>query len=89
MDLVTIPQTLLIFYGALILSCGGALGVIAGRHWKGRSTPSNPKPPELLNARVALLEQELDATNAELGRLRDERDFMRELRPPSNRVAAA
>jgi hypothetical protein len=89
MNFVTLPQPLFIFYGALVLGCGVALGVIAGRNWRRRSIVSDPQPPELLQSRVALLEQELDLTRAELSRLVETREFMRELRPPRDRVAAA
>jgi hypothetical protein len=50
---------------------------------------TDPQPPELLQSRVALLEQELDLTRAELSRLGEDREFMRELRPPRDRVSAA
>jgi hypothetical protein len=34
MDFVVIPQALLMFYGAVVLFCGGGLGFIAGRNRK-------------------------------------------------------
>ena len=89
MDFVTLPQSLFIFYGALVLGCGAVLGVVVGRNWKRRSLPGTPEPPDLLHKRVALLEQELDLTRSELHRLVETREFMRELRPPRDRGAAA
>ena len=89
MDLVTLPQSLFITYGAVVLACGATLGVLVGRHWKRRASPLPPEPPELLQRRVELLEEELDLTRRELTRLSDERDFMRELRPPRKSSAAA
>ena len=89
MDLVTLPQPLFVFYGALVLACGVALGVIVGRNWKRRPVVKDPQPPELLQSRVALLEQELDLTRAELSRFVETREFMRELRPPRDRATAA
>jgi len=89
MDLVTLPQMLFVFYGALVLSCGVGLGMIVGRNWKRRQPPSAPQPPELLHRRVALLEQELETTSAELRRLLDDREFMRELRSPRDCAGAA
>jgi hypothetical protein len=89
MDFVTLPQGLFIFYGALVLCCGVSLGVIAGRNWKRRPTATEPQPPELMQRRIALLEQELDVTSAQLQRLLEDRDFMRELRPPRARITAA
>jgi hypothetical protein len=89
MEFVTLPQALFVFYGGLVLSCGIALGVVVGRNWKRRPPAGAPEPPELLQNRVALLEQELDITSAELRRLTDDRAFMRELRPPRDSAAAA
>ena len=89
MDLVTIPQSLLVAYGALVLVCGSVLGVIAARLWMRRVVQPQPEPPELLQARVMLLEQEMEAANAELRRLHEDEEFMRELRPPTNHEAAA
>jgi hypothetical protein len=89
MDFVTLPHGLFLFYGGLVLSCGVILGVIVGRNWKRRARGSDPVPPEILQRRVALLEQQLDQTGAELQRLLDDRDFMRELRPPRAAAAAA
>ena len=89
MDLVTLPQALLVFYGALVLSCGVGLGVVVGRNLKRRVAAGDPEPPEQLQRRVALLEQELDITNGELRRLLEDRSFMRELKPPGDRAAAA
>ena len=87
MDFVTLPQWLFIFYGALVLCCGVGLGVIAGRNRKRR--PTATEPPELMQRRIALLEQELDLTSAQLQRLLEDREFMRELRPPRARITAA
>ena len=89
MEFVTLPQALFVFYGGLVLSCGIALGVVVGRNWKRRPPAGAPEPPELLQNRVALLEQELDITSAELRRLTDDRAFMRELQPPRDSAAAA
>ena len=87
MEFVTVPQALFAFYGGIVLSCGVALGVVVGRNLK-RRPPASPLEPELLQNRVALLEQELDAATAELGRLTDDRAFMRELRSPRGSAAA-
>ena len=87
MELVTLPHALFVTYGGLVLSCGVALGVVVGRSWK-RRPPGGAPEPELLQNRVALLEQELDVTSAELRRLTDDRAFMRELRPPRGSAAA-
>jgi hypothetical protein len=89
MDLVTLPQALFIFYGALVLTCGVGLGVIVGRNWKRRSAASEPEPTEALLRRVANLEHELDQATGELQRVLDDRDFMREVRPPRTRDVAA
>ena len=78
MDLIMIPQALMIFYGGLVLGCGAALGFVAGRNAKRQV--GQPEPPELLR-RVLLLEDELDTTRDELNRLVSE-DFMRRLRAP-------
>jgi hypothetical protein len=42
-----------------------------------------------MQRRVALFEEELDLTRPELQRFVDNRDFMRELRPPRAGVGAA
>ena len=80
MDLILIPQALMIFYGGLVLSCGGVLGFIVGRNVRRRIPP--PDPGESLERRVSVLERELEASEAELARLASETDFMRELRAP-------
>lgn len=64
MDLVVIPQALMVFYGCLVLGCGTVLGFIAGRNVR-RSIPP-PEPGESLEKRVSLLERELEAADAEL-----------------------
>jgi hypothetical protein len=46
------------------LSCGVILGVIVARNWKRRARASDPVPPEILQRRVALLEEQL---NTEIG----------------------
>ncbi len=89
MDLVTLPQSLFIFYGALVLSCGVVLGTVIGRNLLRRRPSPTPEPPELLQQRVALLEQELDQTVSQLARLTEERDFMRELKRPRTHGVAA
>lgn len=89
MNLITLPQTLFVFYGALVLTCGVGLGVVVGRNWKRRGADSEPGPPEVLLRRVADLEHELDRATGELQRALDDRDFIRELRPPRTRDAAA
>ena len=89
MDLVTLPQALFVFYGALVLTCGVALGVIAGRRWSRPSSTTTPEPPDLPQQRVTLLELELDQASRELERLLADREYMRELRPPRPRSAAA
>jgi len=89
MDLVTLPQGLFIFYGALVLSCGVVLGTVIGRNLLGRRQAPTPEPPELLQQRVALLEQELDLTVSQLARLTEERDFMRELKRSRTQGVAA
>ena len=67
----------LISYVAPLLGCGAALGFLVGR---GRArTPTPADALEHLPRRVALLERDLDDTQAELHRLLRERDFMREL----------
>jgi hypothetical protein len=89
MDLVSLPQALFVFYGALVLSCGVGLGVVLGRNLKRRIRANEPEPPEQLQRRVALLEQELEITSGELHRLVDDRQFMRELNRPRDHAAAA
>ena len=56
MDLVTLPQGLFVFYGALVLACGGVLGAIIGRNWKRLRAATEPEPPEVLRLRVLLLD---------------------------------
>ena len=87
MEFVTLPTGLFLFYGALVLGCGTVLGAIFGRNSVRRALTSPPQPPELIERRVAQLEDEIDAAHAALLRLTEEREFMRELRPP--RAAAA
>ena len=55
MDLILIPQALMIFYGGLVLSCGGVLGFIVGRNVRRRIPP--PDPGESLERRVSVLER--------------------------------
>jgi hypothetical protein len=88
MEFVTLPHWLFLFYGALVLACGASLGVIVGRNWRRRPAATEPEPPELLQRRLLSLEQDLDLTRAELERLADDRDFMRELRRPRTQGAA-
>ena len=45
MDLIVIPQALLMFYGFLVLGCGSALGFILSRNF--RKQISEPDPPLL------------------------------------------
>ena len=85
MDLVVIPHALMVFYGALVLGCGGVVGFIAGRNVTKRRRVPSPPTPELLERRVALLEQELQTSQGELKRIIEEREFMRELREPPPR----
>lgn len=87
MDLIMIPQALLVFYGAIVLGGGGVLGYILGRN-RNRSETS-PEPPELLERRIQLLEEELTEAQLMLGDLKAEREFMRKLRSPEDRTAAA
>jgi hypothetical protein len=89
MNLVTLPQTLFVFYGALVLTCGVCLGVIVGRNWKRRDAITEPEPPEVLLRRVVNLEHELGQATSELQRVLDDRDFTRELRRPGARDVAA
>ena len=89
MEFVMLPPGLFIFYGALVLSCGVGLGTVLGRNLLRRRHAPIPEPPDLLQQRVALLEQELDETVAQLARLTEEREFMRELvRPRPKSIAA-
>ena len=80
MDLIVIPQALLIFFGALVLGCGSVLGVVLGRNVRKRM--SEPEPPDRLGRRIDILERELEDTRSDLRRLRDETAFLRELRAP-------
>ena len=80
MDLVIIPQALLVFYGFLVLGCGSALGFILARNM--RRQISEPDPPQLIESRLTVVERELDDTRADLDRLRQESSFLRELRAP-------
>lgn len=89
MNLITLPQALFVFYGALVLTCGMALGVVIGRTWKRRGVDGEPEPPEMPLRRVADLERELDRATDELQRALGDRDFIRELRPPRTREEAA
>ncbi len=89
MNLITLPQALFVFYGALVLTCGVGLGVVVGRNWKRRRTDSEPEPPDVLLRRVSDLEHELHRATGELQRVLDDRDFIRELRPPRTRKGAA
>jgi hypothetical protein len=82
MELVTIPQALLLFYGALVLGCGAALGVIAGRNLRGKEDPSMIRPPDPIERRVRILEEEVDSLRGELRDSEAERDFLRELTKP-------
>ena len=88
MDFVTLPYGLFIFYGGLVLACGIGLGAVIGRNWPGRRGNS-PPPAELLQRRVALLEEDLDLTDAALQHLIDERERVREPRMVENRATAA
>jgi len=89
MNLITLPQALFVFYGALVLTCGVGLGVVVGRNWKRRRVNSEPEPPDVLLRRVADLERELDRATGELQCALDDHDFIPELRPPRTRDAAA
>jgi hypothetical protein len=79
MDLMMIPQALMVFYGGLVLGCGAVLGFIAGRN--ARRPLSQPEPPDLLR-RVEILEDELEASQVELDRLLSDQEFMRRLKAP-------
>ena len=80
MDLIMMmPQALLVFYGGLVLGCGAVLGFIAGRNAPRQVTQS--EPPDLLR-RVAILEDELAASQVELDRLLSDQEFMRRLNAP-------
>jgi hypothetical protein len=87
MDMVMLPQALFIFYGALVLACGVGLGVVVGRQVRRSTTTPKLEPPDDVRRRIALLEEELDLTRHELQRLLDDRQFMRELRPPRDQAA--
>lgn len=89
MDLVVIPHALMVFYGGLVLGCGGVLGFILARNIARLGRVPTPPAPELVERRVALLEQELEGTQAELKRLLEEREFLRELREPRPRAKRA
>ncbi len=80
MDLVVIPQALLIFYGFLVLGCGSGLGFILARNI--RKQISEPDPPLLLERRIEALEREIEGTQSDLSRLTQESSFLRELRAP-------
>jgi hypothetical protein len=88
MDFVTLPYGLFVFYGALVLGCGIGLGVVMGRNWARRRGES-PPPAEDLQRRVALLEEDLDLTDAALQQLLDERERVREFRSPRAHAVAA
>lgn len=79
MDLIMIPQALMVFYGGLVLGCGAVLGFIAGRN--ALRQVSQPEPPDLLR-RVAILEDELAASQVEVDRLLSDQEFMRRLEAP-------
>lgn len=89
MSFVTLPQALFVFYGALVLSCGIALGIVVGRNWSRRAPTKSPDVQDELHRRVALLEQELEVTGSELRRVINEREFMRDLRSPRDSAEAA
>jgi len=80
MDLVTLPYELFVFYGGLVLSCGAAVGFIVGRNLR---KPALPKPPDDLDRRLSLLEEELELARDELHELGEENRFLRELRRPA------
>ena len=80
MELITIPQALIIFYGFVVLGCGSVLGFILGRNR--RRQIKEPTPPEQLERRVRTLEHELESARSDLLRLQDESAFLRELRAP-------
>lgn len=82
MELIQIPQALMVFYGALVLGCGAVLGGIVARNVFPRRGLPSPQPPDQLERRVAQLEQELAQTLTELKQLSDERAFLRELNQP-------
>ena len=82
MDLVVIPQAVLMVYGPLVLGCGAVLGFIAARN-VGRGRLQRPEPPDdLLERRVRILEEELESARGDLDRLTSENEFMRQLRDP-------
>ena len=80
MDLIVIPQALLMLYGGVVLTCGGVLGFITARNLK--RLRDTPEPPDLLERRTAILERELEAAQAELANLREESEFFRRLNSP-------
>lgn len=80
MEIVVIPQALLLAYGAIVLGGGAVLGFIAGRQNRSRTDPRlGPSGPEGLDRRLRGVEDELDLTRSELDALREERDFYRRL----------
>jgi hypothetical protein len=81
MDLVTIPQALLAFYGAVVLSCGAGLGIILGRNFGAKRQLPKPDGPDQLARRVQLLETELDEVRGVLEQPRAEHEFLRQLPP--------
>ena len=84
MDLIMMmPQALLVFYGGVVLGCGAVLGFIAGRN--APRQVSQPEPPDLLR-RVAILEDELAASQVELDRLLSDQEFMWRLKAPRHSV---
>ncbi len=83
MDLIVIPQALMVFYGLLVLGCGSALGFVLARNI--RKQISEPDPPLLLERRIEILEQELEETQSDLSRLAQESSFLRELRAPEKK----
>ena len=84
MDLIMLPQALFVFYGALILGCGSVLGFILGRNFQ--KEISEPDPPLLLERRISTLESELEDTQSELHRLKNESQFLSELHAPKREL---
>ncbi len=83
MELVMLPQALLMFYGGLVISCGAVLGFILGRNF--RRSALAPAPPDLLVRRVSTLEHELEDTRRDLSEIAAENQFLRELTEPRRR----
>ncbi len=78
MELIVLPQALMIFYGAVVLACGGGLGYILGRNVR-RRIGAGPESPDTLDKRLGLVEDELGLAQSEILALREERDFLRRL----------